>query len=101
MALSPKTVSALKAILVALGPGGYDVEHSSRIIREGRKRLYGRTHYQPKKRIMLYKDDEHCFFNQVDTILHELLHAAYPEYSEEMVEQLTLSIAKDLWSAND
>jgi hypothetical protein len=104
-----KTTEAFKRILEVLGPRRYSIIQGKRkkydAVPGSRRalRCYATTFYETpahkKNTIEIY--GENGYFDSIDTILHELLHAAYPDKEEQEIEQLTEEIAKDLWTAND
>jgi hypothetical protein len=103
-----KTLDAFKRILEALGPRRYSIVQDTRKRYERipgtnrTKRLYATTFYEAPaaKRRMIEVYGTNGYFDSIDTILHELLHAAYDGKSEEEIEQLTEEISRDLWTSD-
>lgn len=58
-----------------------------------RLRLWGTCYYRPKKQIVIY--NHFSWADKFSTILHELLHAIYPNLSEEAIKQLTDRCSRD------
>lgn len=98
MSLNYRTVDAIKRIFYALGPGRWEIEHVNKkqFDNEG-DRLFGITHHQ-RKRVRLFKHAGSL--DVLDTVIHELLHAAYPDESEAEIVQRTKEITEELWNAS-
>lgn len=93
---------AFKRILFALGPAQWRVTHkpfnywkerprTKTVIRD---RLLGLTKFN-KKEVTIYKHLDAA--DALGTILHELLHVAYPKASERAIHELSSKILAELW----
>jgi len=96
--LNWKTTEVFKRILEVLGPGGYEVRQLDiKKCDEDGDRLFGISDYK-RKRITLFKHTG--YLDAIDTVLHELLHAIYPDATEDEIEKLTKEIAGELWTSD-
>ncbi len=76
----------------------YDLIHSEKTRVMGKKRVVLRGLCEPENET-IWIFDKHCgsYADKVDTIVHELLHAVYPEERERAIEKRTDELIKNLW----
>lgn len=95
--LTPDDISFLldqfKAFLGALVD--YDVTHVPKYKKVKKSRIYGITDHK-SKRITLYKNWN--YLEGIDTLVHELTHAAYPDVPEAEVSAHADTVCELLWA---
>lgn len=59
--------------------------------------LLGLCDYEDKTIIAPFEGDE---LHELDTIIHECLHAGYPDLNEEAIDEFATDLANILWKLN-